>query len=150
MHHFQVPAFFWVAHSPFSLTNSRLFPFLFKRVNRCEAEHERWRHQEALLCRPQVVIACGISACHSLTRGQNTCFFLDQNQTSALACSSHYPSHSGAVFAVVDRYAPLFGQLWWFCFLPYLEGLLCLNFRTLENSKEPVRLRVLYPFSERI
>ena len=47
-------------------------------------------------------------------------------------------------------YAPLFGQLWWFCFLPYLDGLLCLNSRTLENSKEPVRLRVLYPFSERI
>ena len=45
-------------------------------------------------------------------------------------------------------YAPLFGQLWWFCFLPYLEGLLCLNSRTLENSKEPVRLRVLHPFSE--
>ena len=149
MHHFQVPAFFWVAHSPFFLTNSRFFRSSSKEsivVNRFQ--HERWRY--ALLCRPQVVIACGISACHSLTRGQNTCFFLDQNQTSALACSSHYPSHSGAVFAVVDRYAPLFGQLWWFCFLPYLEGLLCLNSRTLENSKEPVRLRVLYPFSERI
>ena len=35
-------------------------------------------------------------------------------------------------------------------FLPHLEGLLCLKSCTHENSKETVRLGVLYPFSERI
>ena len=32
---------------------------------------------------------------------------------------------------------------------PHLEGLMCLNSRAHENSKETVRLGLLYPFSER-
>ena len=35
-------------------------------------------------------------------------------------------------------------------YFPHQEGLMCLNSRTHENSKETFRLRVLYPFSERI
>ena len=104
MHHFQVPAFYLVARSPLFLSNS-----CFSRSSSKESivvnllKHERWRYMGGPA--PQATGCCCLwHMCVPFSdKRAKHLFFLDQNQTSASACSSHYPSHSGAVFDVVHR-----------------------------------------------
>jgi hypothetical protein len=55
-----------------------------------------------------------------------------------------------ATFDLTQTFMRLSLGSWGGFVFPHLEGLMCLNSRAHENSKETVRLRVLYPFSERI
>ena len=64
-------------------------------------KHERWRYMGGPA--PQATGCCCLwhMCVPFYDKRAKHLFFLDQNQTSASAGSSHYPSHSGAVFDVV-------------------------------------------------